>query len=106
MAAPIAPIAPVLLPTAISPLAGASPAATAAASSAGSFQQLLQSAMQHVQNSSATAETAVQNYLSGNGTELHSTILATQNADLDMEMFLQVRNKVVSAYEEIMKMQI
>jgi flagellar hook-basal body complex protein FliE len=33
-------------------------------------------------------------------------VLATQNADLNFEMFMQVRNKVVSAYEEIMRMQV
>ena len=38
--------------------------------------------------------------------ELHSTILASQSAELDFELFTQVRNKVVSAYEEIMKMQV
>jgi flagellar hook-basal body complex protein FliE len=37
---------------------------------------------------------------------LHSTILATQKASLDFELLLQVRNKVVSAYDEVMKMQI
>ena len=42
----------------------------------------------------------------GTSQELHSTILATQNADLNFQMFMQVRNKVVSAYEEIMKMQV
>ena len=48
----------------------------------------------------------MQNYLSGGPQELHSAILATQSAGLDFEMFLQVRNKVVSAYEEIMRMQV
>jgi flagellar hook-basal body complex protein FliE len=33
-------------------------------------------------------------------------VLATQKAELQFEMFLQVRNKVVSAYQEIMKMQV
>ena len=33
-------------------------------------------------------------------------VVATQKADLAFELFLQVRNKVVSAYQEIMRMQI
>jgi flagellar hook-basal body complex protein FliE len=96
----------------ISPLTAASitgpePLAGASNSNASSFQKMFESAVQNVENSSAQAETAVSNYLSG-GTnqELHSTILATQNADLNFQMFMQVRNKVVSAYEEIMKMQV
>jgi flagellar hook-basal body complex protein FliE len=96
--APIASVAPIALPSALPPIGDAGPS--------GGFQNVLQAAVQHVADSAATADTAVKNYLSGSDTELHSTILATQSADLDFELFLQVRNKVVSAYEEIMKMQI
>jgi len=74
--------------------------------SGGGFQQVLQAAIQDVGASSQAADTAIQGFLSGQTQELHSTILATQNAELDFDMFLQVRNKVVSAYEEIMKMQV
>jgi flagellar hook-basal body complex protein FliE len=38
--------------------------------------------------------------------ELHSTVLAAQKAELSFEMFLQMRNKVVQAYQEIMRSQI
>jgi flagellar hook-basal body complex protein FliE len=47
----------------------------------------------------------VQSFLAGEGGELHSTIMATQRAELSFELFQQVRNKVVSAYQEIMRMQ-
>lgn len=67
---------------------------------------MLQNAVRNVEASSAQANTAVSSYLSGSSQELHSTVLATQNADLNFEMFMQVRNKVVSAYEEIMRMQV
>jgi len=77
-----------------------------AAAPAGGFQQVLASALSHVAQSSAAADNAVSNYLAGGSQELHSTILATQNASINLELLLQVRNKVVSAYEEIMKMQI
>ena len=50
-------------------------------------------------------EQSVENFLSGNGDDLHSTILSVQRADLEFQMFMQVRNKVVSAYQEVMKMQ-
>jgi flagellar hook-basal body complex protein FliE len=99
MAAPIASIAPIVLPSVSAP-------AQLEGAGGGGFQTILQSAIQQVEGSSAAANTAVKNYLSGGAQELHSAILATQNADLDMEMFLQVRNKVVSAYEEIMRMQV
>ena len=47
----------------------------------------------------------MEQFLSGEGEDLHSTILASQRADLEFQMFMQVRNKVVSAYQEVMKMQ-
>jgi flagellar hook-basal body complex protein FliE len=47
----------------------------------------------------------VEGFLSGDGQELHSAVLAVQRADLAFELGLQVRNKVVSAYQEIMRLQ-
>jgi flagellar hook-basal body complex protein FliE len=51
------------------------------------------------------ASRSVENFLSGEGEDIHTTVLATQRAELAFEMFQQVRNKVVSAYQEIMRMQ-
>jgi flagellar hook-basal body complex protein FliE len=48
----------------------------------------------------------VERFLSGEGEDLHTTVLATTQAELSFNMFLQMRNKVVSAYQEIMRMQI
>ncbi len=38
--------------------------------------------------------------------DVHTAVLATQRADLSFELFMQVRNKVVSAYQELMRMQV
>jgi flagellar hook-basal body complex protein FliE len=102
----MAPISPITAPSLAAPLAASGVASTGAAAAGGSFQNLLSSAIQHVEASNASAASAVQGYLAGGPQELHSTILAAQSAELDFEMFLQVRNKVVSAYEEIMRMQV
>jgi flagellar hook-basal body complex protein FliE len=69
------------------------------------FQNVLNSAIQEVEGARSSANQSVENFLSGTGEDLHSTVLASQRADLEFQMFLQVRNKVVSAYQEIMKMQ-
>jgi flagellar hook-basal body complex protein FliE len=69
----------------------------------GDFGSALKSAIQGVENSQQAANTAVQQFLKGNG-ELHNVALATQRADLALDLGLQIRNKVVSAYQEIMKM--
>jgi len=99
------PIAPISLPRAIDSIAMPSMPGSGA-SPAGGFHQALASALDQVSQSGATANNAVSNYLAGGNQELHSTILATQNASLNLELLLQVRNKVVSAYDEVMKMQI
>jgi flagellar hook-basal body complex protein FliE len=71
-----------------------------------SFSDVLSSAINQVEASRASANKSVEQFLSGDGDDLHSTILATQRADLEFQMFMQVRNKVVSAYQEVMKLQL
>jgi flagellar hook-basal body complex protein FliE len=95
----ILPVSPILPPAPISGTAG--PAA-----SPGAFQQVFANALETVQSAGQAASNSVQQFLSGEGEELHSTILATQRAELSFDLFLQMRNKVVSAYQEIMRMQI
>lgn len=72
----------------------------------GEFKSLLNSAIQNVSTTQNNADAAVKSFLNGDSDELHSTVLATQRADLQFEMFMQVRNKVVSAYQEVMRMQV
>ena len=71
----------------------------------GEFHNLLQSAIGTVEQNANIAHQAVQGFLSGDSQDLHTVALATQRAELSSELFLQVRNKVVSAYQEIMRMQ-
>ena len=99
MAAPIAPISGIALPDADSPGGRQRRGGSA-------FQDVL--GRGHPAGGSLPARTpptSVERFLSGEGEELHTTILATQQAELSFDLFLQVRNKVVSAYQEIMRMQ-
>ena len=91
----------------ISPLNQIQPDVAAPAAGDGgtsSFKDILSGAIGEVENSRSSASKSVEQFLSGDGGDLHTTILATQRADLEFQMFMQVRNKVVSAYQEIMKM--
>jgi flagellar hook-basal body complex protein FliE len=69
------------------------------------FHDLLSSSIAAVNQQQNDAQTAVNQFLNGDSIELHSVALAGQRADLSMDLFLQVRNKVLSAYQEIMKLQ-
>ena len=96
--------------SAIVPISGVTvPAVTlqpaGAAASGGDFRDVLAGAIQSVEGFGKQASASVERMLSGEGEELHNTIMATQRSELAFEMFLQVRNKVVSAYQEIMRMQ-
>ena len=93
-AIPIAPIAP-------NAGVGAAPAAGKSAN----FATLMDKVIQGVEQPRQEANQAVQNLLNGDG-ELHTVALATQRADLVFDLGLQVRNKIVSAYQEVMRMQL
>ena len=75
-------------------------------SGAGGFQSVLEGIVGHVEKSQTQAQQAADSFLSGGNEELHSVALASQRASLEFELFLQVRNKVTSAYQEIMRMQV
>lgn len=94
-----------ILPVSIAALPDIAGPAAAGSSSGGAFQDVLTGAIQRVESMGTDASTSVQRFLSGEGEELHTAILASQRAELGFDMFMQVRNKVVGAYQEIMKMQ-
>jgi len=72
----------------------------------GSFGEALHTAIAAVERTRSTAGAEVEKLLAGESGELHNAILATQRAEMSFELFLQVRNKVVQAYQEVMRMQI
>jgi flagellar hook-basal body complex protein FliE len=70
------------------------------------FHEIFNNAVNTVENFGSQADAAVQNLLSGANEDLHTPIIATQKADLSFQLFLQVRNKVISAYQTLMGMQV
>jgi len=94
---PIANIAPIAMPAAA--------AVGSAASLPGEFQKVLSGAINGIESLQQNASDAVQKFVTGENEELHTTVLATQKAELAFELGLQVRNKVVDAYQEVMRMQ-
>ena len=77
-----------------------------AAGAPGAFQSVLEGMVGRVEQSQAQAQHMVESFVGGGPQELHSVALATQRAELEFDLFLQVRNKVISAYQEIMRMQV
>ena len=96
MPGPILPISPAIAPEAVRP---------AGATRTAGFQDVFASAINSVEGASHNADEAVERFLSGQGEELHTTAMAVQRAELSFELFMQARNKVAQAYQEIMRMQ-
>ncbi len=70
-----------------------------------SFGQQLESAVSGVDLQQQDAQYKVNSMLGGGGTDVHDAMIAVQKADLSFQLMLQVRNKVVQAYQEIERMQ-
>jgi flagellar hook-basal body complex protein FliE len=102
MAAPILPLTSIAAAAAIS-----APALAPTSTGSGpAFASILADAVNKVELFQQNAQQSIDRFLSGEGDDLHKVALASQQADLSFQLFLQVRNKVVSAYQEIMKMQV
>jgi flagellar hook-basal body complex protein FliE len=82
------------------------PIAPASGGAAGSdaFSSILQQSVRNVSQLQGDAETSINQFISGEQEDPHTTMLAVQRASLAFDMFVQVRNKVVQAYQEVMKM--
>jgi flagellar hook-basal body complex protein FliE len=69
------------------------------------FRDVLHSAIDEIQQLEGQAQAKVAGVLEGNGADVHSALIAVEKADLSFQLMMQVRNKIVSAYEEISRMQ-
>jgi flagellar hook-basal body complex protein FliE len=90
----------------ITPQTRASGAAEAGGSSSSSFGSAVRDAVESLERGQKNAETEIGRAVTGESPDLHRTIVALQTADLSFQFALQVRNKLVGAYEEIMRMQV
>jgi flagellar hook-basal body complex protein FliE len=87
---------------AASTLSGASGAGAAGQTP---FGGILQSMVEQTTALDEKASQAVTGLLSGQGVEVHDAMIATEKADMAFELALQVRNKAVGAYQQMMGMQ-
>jgi flagellar hook-basal body complex protein FliE len=79
---------------------------TPAAGAAAGFGEALSQAIDQVNSLHHTANQSVEQLATGENQDIHRTMIALEKADVSFKLMMQVRNKVVSAYEEIMRMQV
>jgi flagellar hook-basal body complex protein FliE len=65
------------------------------------FLSALRTATDQVSQLQSEASVKVSSMLNGNGQDVHSAMIAVQKADLAFELMVEMRNKIVSAYQEI-----
>jgi flagellar hook-basal body complex protein FliE len=70
-----------------------------------SFTDVLKSAVDSVNQSNDSAAAQVKSLLEGGGGDLNNVMIAVEKADVSFQLMMQVRNKIVSAYQDIEKMQ-
>jgi len=70
------------------------------------FGNILSSTIQSTNSAQKAGDVAIEKLMTGEANHLHEIMIAVEEADISLRMLVQMRNKALSAYEEIMRMQI
>jgi flagellar hook-basal body complex protein FliE len=70
------------------------------------FSDVLRDSVEKVNLAQSQADTAIKELVAGKAKNIHETLLTIERADASLRMMMQVRNKILDAYREIMRMQV
>ena len=70
-----------------------------------SFMDFLKSYVSDVNQKQINADKSIEKFVKGENTDITSTVLAVEKAEVSLQLFLQIKNKVLQAYQEIMRIQ-
>ncbi len=70
------------------------------------FSTVLKDSIEKVNKLQLDADKAMEGLAKGDTNNIHQTMIAVEEANLSFNMMLQVRNKLLAAYEEIMRVQV
>lgn len=71
-----------------------------------SFSSVFNKTINDVNTSQATAENAIETFASGGNIDLHTVMIAAEKSSLNMQMAVQLRTKMLQAYQEISRMSV
>lgn len=71
-----------------------------------SFGKLLQQSIDQVNRLQVEANSNINDLASGKQTDIHQTMIAVEKAEVSFELLMQIRNKVIEAYDKIMRTQV
>jgi len=90
-----------------SPFVGHAPAThPAGVVPSGGFMDQLRHAITKANDIQLQANQATEALMTGQTQNIHQTMVALQEADVSFQLMMQIRNKLLTAYEEIQRMQI
>jgi flagellar hook-basal body complex protein FliE len=69
------------------------------------FGSFLNNAISNLSNQEAQVDKLNTQFVSGNLADVHQLTIASEKASLGLELTLQVRNKVIEAYQDVMRLQ-
>jgi len=72
----------------------------------GSFGVMLKGAIKEVNQLQGEADASIEQLITGESKNLHETMIAMEKANISFRLMMEVRNKIIEAYQEIMRMQI
>lgn len=72
----------------------------------GGFGEVLNNAINKLNQTQIKADETMQGFLVGDVQDIHQVTIAMQEAKLTMQLAVEVRNKIVEAYQEISRMQL
>jgi len=75
-------------------------------SGSGSFTDILSEALSNAADTEESAQEANASILTGEADDLHTPLIEAQKAELALDLAIQIRNKVITAYNQIMNMQV
>ena len=74
--------------------------------SGASFSEVLKESIDKVGELEKEANQQTESLVKTQGQDIHNTMIAIEKADLSFQLMMQIRNKIINAYEEIMRMQV
>ena len=91
-------------PTQVNPVSSTSKLSPAEAQAG--FGDFLKTAIESVNEYSKASDIATEKLINGGNIELHDVMIASQKSSITLNATLEIRNKVVEAYQEIMRMSV
>lgn len=71
----------------------------------GSFGDLVNNFIEQTNNAQVNSDTSIKDFAAGKTDNIQQVVLAMANADMSFQLFMEIRNKLIDSYNELMRMQ-